>query len=322
MFGKKGVESQFNWVFVLVAGGIILLLFGAVIIKQKQLSDISISRDALNKIQAVLSSARTTTQSQQVSINAPIRSDCNSLQIGATSSTLNDFVFAPSVLKGTKLTVFTKEWNVPFRVSNFIYLTTEQTTYYITYQDDPLHKELAQSIQKVLQASSLDVRFHNPLQQLDTSILNDNDNLVVILVGSTSNYASALQNIKTVKVIRIEPDATTPENGTVTFLSEVPVATEEYLTLPAILGAVFSPSRAGYKCVMDKAYIKLNSLATLYGTRLSGVTCGADAGFYSNAITELGVLAAPNQKNDYFTAAQDLMSENVKAALAACPLVY
>jgi len=52
------------------------------------------------------------------------------------------------------------------------------------------------------------------------------------------------------------------------------------------------------------------------------VTCGADAGFYSNAITELGVLAAPNQKNDYFTAAQDLMSENVKAALAACPLVY
>ena len=56
MRSKKGVvEIQFNWMFVLIAGAIILALFIGIILRQKGISETTTNALILNNLDAVLS---------------------------------------------------------------------------------------------------------------------------------------------------------------------------------------------------------------------------------------------------------------------------
>ena len=55
---KKGiVEIQFNWVLILAVGAVILLFFSVVIMKQKSISEVSISSIILKNLEGILSGA-------------------------------------------------------------------------------------------------------------------------------------------------------------------------------------------------------------------------------------------------------------------------
>ena len=56
MYSKKGViEIQFNWIFVLIAGFIIITLFTTIIVKQRDVSEKSTNVMVLKNLDAILS---------------------------------------------------------------------------------------------------------------------------------------------------------------------------------------------------------------------------------------------------------------------------
>src|SRR3989344_5674159 len=56
-FNKKGVEVQFNWIFVLIAGTAIILFFSLVVVKLKGISETSRQGDIVKGIEAIITSA-------------------------------------------------------------------------------------------------------------------------------------------------------------------------------------------------------------------------------------------------------------------------
>ena len=58
---KAFIETQFNWIFIIIAGGIILLFFFAVVNKQKDVSDIKIAGTIKSDLRSILTGSKVST---------------------------------------------------------------------------------------------------------------------------------------------------------------------------------------------------------------------------------------------------------------------
>jgi len=54
MVGKRGIEMQFHWIFILIAGAIILAFFFSLVAKQKSLSEEKLSISSFKELAIVL----------------------------------------------------------------------------------------------------------------------------------------------------------------------------------------------------------------------------------------------------------------------------
>ena len=149
---KKAITVQFNWVFVLIAGALILMFFGSIIMKQKSLSELTTAEDTVFKLEKKLSvSLRGIGKSEEMKFqDRELRITCDEIMSGKASSTaIVDPVFAPDTVKGDRLITLTKAFYMPFHVTNFLYITSSSVRYIIVY--DPTSKaseELAKEIVK------------------------------------------------------------------------------------------------------------------------------------------------------------------------------
>ena len=51
------ISIQFSWIFILIAGAIILLFFTSIIYKQKDISEQKLSASVLNQLETILTSS-------------------------------------------------------------------------------------------------------------------------------------------------------------------------------------------------------------------------------------------------------------------------
>ena len=141
---KKGqVESQFNWIFVLVAGGVILLFFSMFIFRYKSVNDqklqIKFYQDL--DLQLSLSEVSTTTLNNISNVpNKNLKFSCKGL---GTIGFNKKIVFAPSTIKATKLGIYTYSFLAPFKVNNFVYVLSPNTKYvFITDRSDETYLDI------------------------------------------------------------------------------------------------------------------------------------------------------------------------------------
>ena len=82
---KRGqVDIHINWIFILVAGGLILLFFASVAIKQRAVSEAKYNIAVSKDLSAILSSSQVAAGTANV-INVPyvnIDFDCNNYYVG------------------------------------------------------------------------------------------------------------------------------------------------------------------------------------------------------------------------------------------------
>src|SRR3989344_5861328 len=149
---KRGVvEVQFNWIFVLIVGGIILFFFISLSMRQKEVSTRRLSGELLQDLELIITG-------QSVSVGRTTVLDLPPVEIGLTcdsytilqqaSPLRNSIVFGPPTLIGPKLIAWTQELRAPFRVTNFVYLTGSGAKYYLLYDSglDELAAELRDTL--------------------------------------------------------------------------------------------------------------------------------------------------------------------------------
>ncbi|PIZ49746.1 hypothetical protein COY28_06090 [Candidatus Woesearchaeota archaeon CG_4_10_14_0_2_um_filter_57_5] len=57
--GRRAViEVQFNWIFILIVGGLLMGFFFSIINKQKQAADMRLAQDTLAQIELIVAGAR------------------------------------------------------------------------------------------------------------------------------------------------------------------------------------------------------------------------------------------------------------------------
>ena len=325
MHSKKGfVEIQFNWIFVLISGAVILILFTGIIINQKDISQTSIDVLILKNLDAVLSGSESSTGTVNVfSVpNTKINFGCGSYSIGDVTGQSNINIFAPSFLEGDSIVSMTAEWNAPYKVTNLVYVTNPRIRYIFIGSSD-FARDIFETIPDEIR--------NDGYTNVDV-IENENDDHVrIIFFDQDPDFPVNLYGTS-VTALKVSGNE---EKGTIEFFySEnnnfVSEGTSYYIGESALLGAVFSDNLDGYSCVMENVFDDLNVVSRVYEKKINNLRSIYDGQkcekFYDpgSIITIKEASATFNQLNiDRITAnANNLGLQNKILQSISCALIY
>lgn len=133
-FRKKAqVETQFNWIFILVVGAIIMVFFVAIVMKQKDASEVKISETVMTDLQSIFTGGSVSTGTSQL-IEVPeveIEFDTSTYGLKGVNNPIGEdmMMFAPSLVKGRSIITWTLDYNLPYKITSFLYITTSEMRY-------------------------------------------------------------------------------------------------------------------------------------------------------------------------------------------------
>lgn len=132
--GKRGVvEVQFNWIFIMIAGGLILFFFMTVISYQQQLSKNKLGVELASQLELIFSGRGVSPGAKQpIDIaDIPIQFDCTEYRVmDQRIASGNVLIFAPAEVATKKLMTITMSFDLPMRTNNMIMMTSPAIKYY------------------------------------------------------------------------------------------------------------------------------------------------------------------------------------------------
>ena len=273
---KRGqIDIQFNWIFVLIAGAIILAFFFSVINKQRTYSDIKTSQTIVTNLESIFTGASISTDTVNV-IDLPqakVEFECNQYKIGSVPrDTKGNIVFAPGFVEGKQMLTWALDWNVPFRVTNFLYVTDPQIRYVIVNNSKNLGETMREELPEDMQ---VEIVHYDQLADLED---RNNYKVKYIFLGAQDHTAlDGFQGMEDEEVTGVSLPGLVNEGGIVstgpiTFWEKDGTAFRDdgstfYLNQEALIGAIFSGDIEMYNCEMKKAFRKLDLMTSIYINR-------------------------------------------------------
>jgi hypothetical protein len=274
------IEMQFNWIFVLIVGAIIIAFFLTVVQKCKPIAEKQVSSTVISDIDAVITGAKEAKDTAgPIDIpNMEITFSCDHYSIGQSQKKVRtNIIFSPDRIIGEKLIPWSLDWGMPYRASNFLYLTSPQVRYILVGDNNnqifkDINEMMTDKINKELIGNS------------GLFSLPDKNNYKVKLVffevykEVPSNLKT--KNLKDMTAIEIW-GGTSPGKGTVNFFKRTGSTftqdgSADYIGNEALIGAIFAEDREMYVCNMNKAYQRLNLVSGVYQQRTHSLSAWAD----------------------------------------------
>lgn len=290
MKSKKAViEVQFNWLFIFIAGVIILIFFINIAGKYKDKSETDLSSDIVGKISAIATSGQLSSNS-----NSRIEVANLDLVLDCYSDTCNEFgctsqfdfggkgimapawmdlepVYSPYYIKGDYLVTWSLDWTMPYKVCSFLYLTSVEHKYVLVYKDSS--ESFAREVySKLSENKFIEVELIEE-SQIPTIPYRGEQMIKFVLfyIPTVSPPAPNMEVIKSKKwdVLYINGDT---QKGTANYSIVVdgeylPGPGFPYLEMPMLIGAIYSDSVDFYKCNAKKAFLKLQNMNNIYYRR-------------------------------------------------------
>jgi len=322
---KRGmIGLQFNWIFILVSGAIVLVLITGIVMKQNSISKISTNALILRNLDSVLSSSEISTGTTY-SIKIPktkIKYECTKFSIDGISKQINGMnVFAPSTLDSNNIISMTLDWSIPFKVTNFVYLTNPRIRYVLV--GDNFAKDIHDSL-----PSEMNKDYYNNFN----SIENKNDEEVrIVFFDQVPGFPSSLEEVK-VTALKVSGDK---DKGSVEFFDVednkfVNKGTSYYLKEETLLGAIFSDDIQIYECVMENVFEKLNVVSQVYERKTDNLRLFYEdrqcEQFYDPGSIETikgsSVIFSQSSINNIDINAKNLELQNEQSQLFSCPSIY
>lgn len=348
MFHQKrgAVEIQFNWIFVLIIGALILTFFFAIAQKQKQLSerrlgaDISAELDLLFTGQGVSSN----TISVMDIPNIPIQVSCDDYTVFNIPRRLgNTIIFSPEEITGKKMIGITLPWTVPFKVTNFFYLTTPHVQYIVVNAPDRVQAELAATLPiNRGEGEGMNVEFVNDANSVASIPYQNNPHTRFIFFNTEPELPSAFENVKNrdVSAVMLQggfmafddiSQAHFYRKDRQVFVDDAgPDGNAVHATIgkASIIGAMMTTTATGYECAMTKAINRLRNVAQVYKGRSDAMYTAIhrnECGFAISALDNM--IDASKQgitqvKNTVDAEQSSLESSNRNALRLSCPTLY
>jgi hypothetical protein len=301
---KSQISIQFNWIFVLIVGALILVFFANIIRTQQRISQNKVSATVLNDIDAISSGAEVSRGTVQI-INIPNLDlgfrcgetcDC-AYSLSQIQERFGDKVmFAPDLIQGRRITAWTYDWSMPYRVSNLLFMTSPDVRYIIL--DDLGSQQMAEELDDVLPPKSMIIDGNEEIifnkEIVDPRDINDIQNLnnyKVKIIGFARSsddplncvgqsffnihckVPPALQDLGDNFVTGIQIIDGTKEFGRFNFVKK---NGDEWVTLRAdvpylgesmLYAAIFAEDFTMYRCGVEKLFEKMSYVNKVYTNR-------------------------------------------------------
>ena len=338
---KSQVSIEVNWLFVAIAGAIILIFFIGLVYRQRTVSETTLSGTLASDIEAILTGARVSTKTtESITTPAEITFICDAegdswfgidwKRTGMKKDIPIDVVFAPDLIKEGELIPWALSFSAPFKVVNFLYLTSSQIRYIFVDIDDndfatEIYYTLPEGMKKEHIASSNITNIQNLNNYKVKFIFFEDASGVAELPAFFQDIdVSAIQILSDSKQINFWK-----KQGT-TLVKEAP---SSYLTPEMLYGAIYAEDLTSYECNVKKAFKRFSLVTAVYAERemeLKNAYSGTDCGdIYWKTIADLNTTlygCVPTNTclttSDTLSKIQEIERNNGALGLYSCPLLY
>lgn len=348
---KRGqIDVQFNWIFVLLIGALILSFFVGVAMWYKGTQEQKITGEIVLQLESLMKTAQESPKTAMTTTIPDITLsftcspyDCSTFGCpsefsggGIARSTETQVLFSLASLEGTNLITWSLEWALPYKIANFLYVTTDAVRYIIVY--DEAHSDVARVVNTLLAENSYitkeTVKVDSPSA---FSITNKNDAFVRIIAFLESNSlptstiedALGAQDEGTWDIVYVDGDE---DSGEITFSD----GAAEYVGLPLLVGALFSANKDFYSCNVQKALYQAAFVGAVYRARTAQLhdAFSTDSElsyctYYFESDIQTAIETIPDAldpENTDIVAVRDavttLEENNKYAQIKGCPRVY
>jgi len=356
---KAIISTQMSWIFILIAGAIILLFFVSIIQKQKDITEKSIDVGITQQISSIINgivSEEKTSSSIRMNPDIKIRLSCRDYRVRNIGNSYGQVIaFSPNEIIGNNLLVWSRDFNLPFRISNLLYLTSDKARYIFVY-DNNEDEKLAEEIFNMLPdniKNITEIKTKNEITNIEDKNnykvrfiffdhSNSNDGIITGSIIAIKNNLKKTKN-KDISFLRVIPENSQLYGSLEFYNAKQPYSKGEsiYITKETLIGAIFSENIEDYRCSLKKALKQALILDRVYINRTLTLSiyekddnCKVRLNETLETLKELkekledaisiADTTIPIDKIEglYATAYEELKQNNNALKLHSCPLVY
>jgi len=317
--GKKGVITiQFNWIYVIIIGGLILGLFIGIINKQRAVSEVAASGEMQRKLETLLVGAASSLGTANLLDigRTEINVDCFGYSVGPVKPFDPGVSFSPSRIKvrGKQFITWAYPFNMPYLITNFLYVTSKQVRYVIVGDpDDDMLNKLRDTLPE-----ELNIEFVESVQGLR---YKNEDKTRFVFIGGLQSLDPSFNNAD-VSALEIT-DKLYFYKKPPTILSFT-TPTGDYPNpggANAVLyAAIFSEDLETFECNMEDAYDRVELINEIHIDRTRKLSTSSTysycSSYYNDAIGWFENLKINPM------AAMELGRINYQLQIQSCPLLY
>lgn len=336
MMKKRGqIEIQFNWIFVLAVGAIILIFFTSVILKYRDSSEDSTNIEITRSLEGIFTGAEVSKGTVN-KIDVPkvnVEFDCDGFRVGKAFKKMEMMnVFSSFEIKTNELLTWTLDWSVPFRTTNFIYIIDPNMRYVLIGEN-----ELSESVYDMIPEHE---NFHVILvNDANAEDLGHKKVRLVFFNGGVNDGTEIPDNFKKfndklVTAVKVTGDES---SGSLEFFRKkgnifVAEGTSYYLQPSSLIGAMIVDRARLYNCVMEAAFKKLNIVTSVYQKKTENIfnyynSIGDSCSTY-HSVGNLNLIMSASRSFNYaniqniLAGARALNDQNRQAERHTCAMIY
>ncbi|MBN2457747.1 hypothetical protein JXB31_01290 [Candidatus Woesearchaeota archaeon] len=298
---KAVVEVQFNWLFIMIVGAIILIFFITIAGKYKASAEKNLASDVLKRLSTISTSGQMSSDTNSLidikDVDLSIGCDpelCTELGCfsefdfadqGINSPAWMDIepLFAPRKIKDDFIITWSLDWNMPFKVCSILYITYPGYRYIIVYEKDDTDSEFfADDLYFKLKENKHMFVEKATTDEIETIEREDElftKYIFTFVPDPTESYPidDSIQKTGNWDVIYLDSGTTDDpmetgkayyskiDNGQV-----VPDDTRKapYLGTPLLIAAIYSDDYEYYTCNLKKIMLKYRDILAIYDYKI------------------------------------------------------
>lgn len=149
---KGAIELQFHWIFVLIAGAVILTFFVTTALKQRAIAEQRIALEASSEFETILAGAVASPgtihriEIPKVKIHFVCNPDTGYAAYRVEGSPRDVLMLepfsAPATTDSRILYLWTLPWRMPFKATNFVLIASPEIFYILVHEDDSFYERI------------------------------------------------------------------------------------------------------------------------------------------------------------------------------------
>ncbi len=282
---KRGqLEISFNWIYIMIAGVVILLFFAGIIVRQKAASEQKLSTEVVRIMESIFTAAgvsEKTKNSIDTSgiIDYTLTFTCEEgvgeygVKDGSRVQNAIEPVFTPLEIQSSRLNLWSLPYKLPFKVIDFLFITSENSKYVLLGNDPFIDEFLNETAADDTIGFRLNAERISALPEVE---IGNNFQIKVVDFSAVITEGMAVPNaLKDMDDERVTAVAFIAHN--VNYYQKQGAIWKKlnHAPLPIIsLGgerdaakyaAIFAGNDQVYQCNMQKAFHRLKLLNEVYG---------------------------------------------------------